>query len=908
MPTRLPHDTSLWKRSLAPADDSNSVHRDRFRVALEAARKQAGYLAGEISGDKPTFTQHDLSHLDALWDLGDQIAGPDLVLNPAEAFVFGIAALCHDLGMSRASYEATGSDIRSSDEWPDALGRALRVRLGRAPSPAELVAVEPEVEAAVVSELLRDLHAKQAELIPSASWKRIDGTTGYLIEDAELRSAYGALSGLIAASHHWSVDQVVERLSTGGAAGFAPAEWTVDSVLIACLLRTADVAHLDSSRAPDVLAATRKISGLSLDHWTFQNKLLRPFVQDGALHFTSATAFDASQINSWWLAFDVIGMVDTELRAVAAVLERRGDRRLVARCVANAESPKTFEAKVRCIDWEPVDAKIQVSDIAGLVRRLGGEQLYGNRPEVGIRELIMNATDAIRARAALGFHHKTRVPNGQVVVMVEESGGEKRLVVSDNGIGMSRLTMTTSLLDFGGSSWLSPQVVTENPGLAASTFQPSGRFGIGFFSVFMLGSRVAVVSRARTASTEDTWVLEFGDGLTTRAIVRRATRAEQLEEPGTTVSVVLDSKLYRDGELSLEIANIRRTGSRVGNSTLASLIRFLMIASDVDILLSESSSEEADLVVEANDWQSIDGYELICRVIGLDPSPNLKLEDDEDNRLKQLAEHYGPLLQPVYDSSGVLVGRLALQDETSSHRYSQLRDYSVVTAGVCSTGTAAYGTVGLLLGQPTKAARDSSRPIVGRDELRAWFTDRVDELALGSPEPQGDWLRNLALPISELGADIAALRIWKTSRGWVSRQQLVEQVASLPALKVISDYDTYVEKGAHRFDIDLSNDVLVVELGRYSFFSDGGYGIDDITGVDDFYAAGLPGAAVGIVAEAWELPKSAIIDNVFQMETNSDPFPIGTYGGEPIEGRGRWVNRSEIEEATAAGDAGSVQG
>ncbi|MBA2593659.1 MAG: hypothetical protein M3495_02490 [Pseudomonadota bacterium] len=44
----------------------------------------------------PGLTVHDITHLDALWRVADQIAGPDYPINPAEAFVLGGAFLLHD--------------------------------------------------------------------------------------------------------------------------------------------------------------------------------------------------------------------------------------------------------------------------------------------------------------------------------------------------------------------------------------------------------------------------------------------------------------------------------------------------------------------------------------------------------------------------------------------------------------------------------------------------------------------------------------------------------------------------------------------------------------------------------------------------------------------------------------------
>jgi len=50
-------------------------------------------LAGDIHRDLPDLTVHDITHLDALWEMADLVAGPDYPLNPLEAFALGAVFL-----------------------------------------------------------------------------------------------------------------------------------------------------------------------------------------------------------------------------------------------------------------------------------------------------------------------------------------------------------------------------------------------------------------------------------------------------------------------------------------------------------------------------------------------------------------------------------------------------------------------------------------------------------------------------------------------------------------------------------------------------------------------------------------------------------------------------------------------
>jgi hypothetical protein len=393
--------------------------RDRFSRALADMQERAGQLALEIGTDLPEYTRHDTPHTDALWELADLIAGPDVTLNPAEAFVFGASILAHDLAMSRASHRFTGAELRDRSEWPDVLAGELRSFLGRAPHPSELISPPAEPALAAEKELLRSLHADIANEIPISSWTALNGDHVYMITDPELRTAYGRLIGSIAASHHWTYDQVVDKFTSSvGAPAFAPVEWKIDALRLACLLRTSDAAHLDSSRAPDILAAIRNLPSLSRDHWVFQSRLQRPFVQSGRLVFTAPEGFAREEMASWWLAYDTLKLVDAEMRGEDAILLEKGRQPFRVRGLAHVDSPREFSSVVPCREWEPVEARIKVGDVARLVRRLGGAELYGSDPSVAIRELLTNACDAVKAREALTLYRGGHLFSGRVMTWI----------------------------------------------------------------------------------------------------------------------------------------------------------------------------------------------------------------------------------------------------------------------------------------------------------------------------------------------------------------------------------------------------------------------------------------------------------------------------------------------------------
>ena len=187
-----------------------------------------------------------------------------------------------------------------------------------------------------------------------------------------------------------------------------------------------------------------------------------------------------------------------------------------ARRVKGAGSPEVLARTVRTRGWRPIDTRLQVSDVPGIVENLGGSRLYGDDPTVALRELIQNAADAVQARRKF---QKRPASWGQIIVGLSKRGEDYWLVVEDNGIGMSEHVLTGPLLDFGTSFWRSPMAMEEFPGLIASGMHAIGRFGIGFFSVFMLGPVVRVYSRRCDKGHETGRLLEFRGGTRTRPIL-----------------------------------------------------------------------------------------------------------------------------------------------------------------------------------------------------------------------------------------------------------------------------------------------------------------------------------------------------------------------------------------------------
>jgi hypothetical protein len=725
--------SSLWESAFSgPKRDRYGAQRTYFREQYQNLRLKVAHLVEQIPKDIPGLTVHDITHLDALWETASTIAGVGYPINPAEAYVFGAAVLLHDAGMALASYPNGPDEIKETSEWRDGVAAELR-NAGLDQTP-ELMTNPPEnIRRMILAQVLRSLHAKRAEQLPAIFWKKAGTDQEYLIDDGDLRAFYGSVIGRIAASHHLPVSKLPEHLQrTIGAIPRIPNSWTVDSLKLACLLRAADAAQIDERRAPRFLRLLVGPEGVSAEHWSFQSKLAKPRLEGDLLVFTSGPEFTLADADAWWLCFDTVCMVDNELRDCDVLLENHRLRRFAAKRVKGAESPTALSELIRTSAWEPVDTAIKVGDVPRLVRMLGGSHLYGDNDYVALRELIQNGADAIRARRLLEDRPLTF---GRVRLWVAQKTDGWWLIVDDDGVGMSARTLTGALLDFGKSFWSSEAVRLEFPGLIAKGMNPIGRYGIGFFSVFMLGELVHVTSRRYDAAQEETHTLEFRGGLSMRPILRPANSSEYLLVGGTRVSVKLKKDpLHKDGFLGVK---------NQGTPTTQAVQQILSgLCPSVDMNLDCGVNTSLDACIKANDWMEIDGTTLLLRIDGKDFWKS-------DKNLSA----YGKCVRPLVGSDGTVHGRACI---AAAQNYSWVPGGGVIAVGGFAA-TRLNGLGGILVGSPQTAARDSAVPTVPADVLSSWATQQAELLA-DSPLSGGEKLK-IAGFVLQCGGEIGRLPV-----------------------------------------------------------------------------------------------------------------------------------------------------
>jgi Molecular chaperone, HSP90 family len=374
----------------------------------------------------------------------------------------------------------------------------------------------------------------------------------------------------------------------------------------------------------------------------------------------------------------------------------------------------------------PCGAKPHVSNVESLVKELGGQTLYGKGTPINIfsivlREMIQNARDAVVARRFIepGFE-------GEISVRFTADG---YLSVEDNGTGMSRRVMTGPLLDFGNSFWKSSLVQAEFPGLRASKFRSIGRYGVGFYSIFMISDFVEVSSRYWDKGLADVNTLVFNSGVSLRPILRSGRVNGFSSSISTKVTARLKPEILSFGNSITLKTNY--SGAREFECTLEEFVSTLTVGLDVPVRVFVAGVE----AVQVHDGRCAEigkARELLSRISFV--------SNRKDASLLQYIDGNHHRLRPIKRADGTIVGMAAI----STHSATAQMLLGLRTVGGLPTVVAAGSSdafIGYMDYLPASAKRDVDTLEATGDALRSWGMEQLEIL---ESEGAGDYERCVA--------------------------------------------------------------------------------------------------------------------------------------------------------------------
>ena len=129
--------------------------------------------------------------------------------------------------------------------------------------------------------------------------------------------------------------------------------------------------------------------------------------------------------------------------------------------------------------------------------------IYTNK-EIFLRELVSNASDALDKLSFEAIKNPDLgVDQSQLAIRLSFDKEARSVTVSDNGIGMTKAELDENLGTIAHSG--SEQFREANAEHQGEDIDIIGQFGVGFYSSFMVATKVRVVSRALGADEAFAW-------------------------------------------------------------------------------------------------------------------------------------------------------------------------------------------------------------------------------------------------------------------------------------------------------------------------------------------------------------------------------------------------------------------
>jgi molecular chaperone HtpG len=170
---------------------------------------------------------------------------------------------------------------------------------------------------------------------------------------------------------------------------------------------------------------------------------------------------------------------------------------------------------------------VNTNDIFPIIKKW----LYSEH-DIFLRELTANATDAITKRSTLARTMNQEIPTGKITVSVDKNA--KTVSIEDNGLGMTEAEVEKYIaqLAFSGAQEFVDKMKAEGNTPNSDII---GKFGLGFYSAFMVSTRVEVESLSMMEGSVATkWVCEGETDYTFEASDKK--------EVGTKITLHINSE------------------------------------------------------------------------------------------------------------------------------------------------------------------------------------------------------------------------------------------------------------------------------------------------------------------------------------------------------------------------------
>lgn len=219
--------------------------------------------------------------------------------------------------------------------------------------------------------------------------------------------------------------------------------------------------------------------------------------------------------------------------------------------------------------------------------------LYSN-PEIFLRELISNASDACDKLRFEGINHPEYYENDpELHVRIHLDKDQKTLTISDNGIGLTEQEAIDNLGTIAKSG--TKDFMSKLSGDQKADAQLIGQFGVGFYSGFIVAEKITVESRhAGTAASEGVRWISTGTG---------EFEVEQVTKESRGTDIILH---LRDDALEyLEAHKVKQIVNKYSDHISLPIEMQKEVWQQDEVAEGEEAQENAGSMVKTDDWEAI---------------------------------------------------------------------------------------------------------------------------------------------------------------------------------------------------------------------------------------------------------------------------------------------------------------
>ena len=237
--------------------------------------------------------------------------------------------------------------------------------------------------------------------------------------------------------------------------------------------------------------------------------------------------------------------------------------------------------------------------------------------EIFLRELISNASDAEDKLAYKALtDDQVPVDRSQLKITIVPDKEKRTLIISDNGVGMTKEELENNLgtIAHSGSLQFKQEMDQEHKG---EDIDVIGQFGVGFYSAFMVADAVTVISKAYGSDEAFMWQSDGADGYTITPCEKDA--------PGS--DIIMHIKPNADEENYDQYLETYKLQELI--KKYSDYIRYPIVM-EVEDYRQKPKPEDAGDDYKP-EWETVKEWKTINSMVPLWQRPKAKVTDEEYN-------------------------------------------------------------------------------------------------------------------------------------------------------------------------------------------------------------------------------------------------------------------------------------